>query len=509
MVRLRVCVLAAVLVVSAVAWAQPGGAAVRGVVRTYSEAEVLAFARLQDVTKSVRWGRLIPYAGAAVAAGSLIYAALDWFYKEAQRSTGTSLDEWSEGIATGSIAITAGARLLYAGESYASYGTAWWFYKPGGVLQSGGEASHNVPYKLSITESDRLEVFNDAYAQWCAIYCADGWFAVPNSYLTTGQVIGQNSCGVVVIGANTTARCYLVKTHEDLGDWIDNHPDAGPAARGVLNDYLQHQEGQPWWPYTYEEPYGPGSGIELDPVPNINQWYDNPYANPQLDTDGDGWPDWKEVVGGTDPLDPNDYPAYDPAPGEDPNDDPLPDRDGDGIPDVYDPCPAQASNKCNDAAEPEPEIEIPDDYMRDATGQAQLDVLTEILSELREDEQDDEPAGQPDAPMPELTPLSEPSLTWTVLEDVAAQIESAATNWWADAQTRLPFALGVAWLPAAPSIGAGECQGVQMTILGQEQEVGLCGTAIDSFLAGPGRAVLLAALLVGFYLATAQVVTRL
>lgn len=465
---------------------------------------MLAFARLQDVTKSVRWGRLIPYAGAAVAAGSLIYAALDWFYKEAQRSTGTSLDEWSEGIATGSVAITVGVRLTYPGESYAQYRTWWAYVNKAGQSVSGGNGGVSSPYKLGVTESDWLEVFNEAYAGWCALYCADGWFALPNAYVVTGNATPY--CGSV---GGVTSRCYLVKTLDDLGDWIDNHPDAGPAARGILNDYLQHQEGQPWWPYTYEEPYGPGSGIELDPVPNINQWYDNPYANPQLDTDGDGWPDWKEVVGGTDPLDPNDYAAYDPAPGEDPNDDPLPDRDGDGIPDVYDPCPAQASNKCNDAAEPEDPIEIPDDYMRDATGQAQLDVLNEILSELREDEQDDQPAGQPDAPMPELTPLSEPSLTWTVLEDVATQIESAATSWWADAQTRLPFALGVAWLPAAPSIGSGECQGVQMTILGQEQEVGLCGTAIDSFLAGPGRAVLLAALLVGFYLATAQVVTRL
>lgn len=464
---------------------------------------MLAFARLQDVTKSVRWGRLIPYAGAAVAAGSLIYAALDWFYKEAQRSTGTSLDEWAEGVAVGGVALTVSIRLLYPGTSYAEYGYAWSY--GGGSHQGGDPAGTTVPYKMSVTESDWMDAFGEAYAEWCAAHCDEGYFALVTTYVVSGQGCG----GLIVMGVLSAPRCYLVMAWDDLSDWIDNHPDAGPAARGILHDYLQHQEGQPWWPYTYEEPYGPGSGIELDPVPNINQWYDNPYANPQLDTDGDGWPDWKEVVGGTDPLDPNDYPAYDPAPGEDPNDDPWPDRDGDGIPDVYDPCPAQASNKCNDAAEPDPEIEIPDDYMRDATGQAQLDVLNEILSELREDEQDDQPAGQPDAPMPELTPLSEPSLTWTVLEDVATQIESAAMSWWADAQTRLPFALGVAWLPAAPSIGAGECQGVQMTILGQEQEVGLCGTAIDTFLAGTGRAVLLAALLVGFYLATAQVVTRL
>jgi hypothetical protein len=280
-----------------------------------------------------------------------------------------------------------------------------------------------------------------------------------------------------------------------------------------VTDYLEHEQQSGSWPYTYGKPYGPTGAVELQPAPNQNQWYDNPYANPALDTDGDGFEDWKEIVSGTDPVDPNSYPTVDPGtpqPGEDPYPDPYPDRDGDGVPDQFDPCPFDALNRCTDQQVPEVEpLEIPDDYMRDATGQAQLDVLNDILSELREDEQDDQPAGQPDAPMPELTPLSEPSLTWTVLEDVAAQIESAATSWWADAQGRLPFALGVAWLPAAPSIGAGECQGVQMTILGQEQQVGLCGTAIDTFLAGPGRAVLLAALLVGFYLATAQVVTRL
>lgn len=492
--------LAAVVLLSGVALAQPGAAAVRGAARTYSEAEVLAFARLQDVTKTVRWGRLVPYAGAAVAAGSLIYAALDWFYQEAQRATGTSLDEWSEGVATGAIAITAGARLLYAGESYASYGTAWWFYKPGGVLQSGGEASHNVPFKLSITESDRLEVFNDAYAQWCAFYCADGWFAVPNSYLTTGEVIGQSSCGVVVIGANTTARCYLVKTRQDLGDWIDNHPDAGPAARGILNDYLQHQGQQPWWPYTYAEPYGPGIGFEVDPVPNINQWYDNPYANPEVDTDNDGWPDWKEILVGTDPLDPSDRPVVDPTdPGE--GQDPLPDVDGDGIPDKYDPCPYQASNKCADQAEPEDPIEIPDDYAREVTAQEQLGVLQDILAELREDEDEGTVVpGEFAGADPELDDWTPWELTSSVWVDAQTVVETQIQTLRDTLSARQPFGY-LSWFPSSASVGSGDaCAAVSVPLGGEDRSINICDNPLDEFMHTVGRSALLALAVLSFSL---------
>lgn len=502
----RVAALVAVLLLPSIAGAQPGASAVRGAVRTYSEAEVLRLAGLQNVTKSVRWGRVIPYVGTAVAAGSLIYAALDWFYDQAKQSTGTALDDWYDSPGTGVVAarLSITCRYMINSSTY-RYGARADVYGPDGEHHSSGNASGGVcsggqiPLQgESVYEFLRrtaMPLFNAAYSA-CAgrCYWGAGWRVTGNGNYWEG-------------GSGLVSYQPL-----DLAELLRTDGQARGAVRArVLPDHLRHLEERPGWPYTYGEPYGPGVGFEVDPAPNINQWYDNPYANPQLDTDGDGWPDWKEVLAGPDPLDSNDYPAYDPAPGQDENQNPLPDRDGDGIPDIYDPCPAQASNKCNDGAEPDPEIEIPDDYMRDATGQAQLDVLRDILDALREQEdpEPDVPAGQPDAPLPQLSPLSEPSLTWTVLEDVASQMESAATAWWADAQTRLPFALGVAWVPAAPSVGAGDCQGVQMTILGQAQEVGLCGTAIDAFLAGPGRAVLLAALLVAFYLASAQVVTRL
>ncbi len=463
---------------------------------------MLASAGFQTVTKPLSWGRVVPYVGVAVAAGGLIYSALEWFYGQAQQASGTDLDGWyggTPGLAEAFVATISAANEGYAGANVRAS------YRLGGsgqVVELFGFRSEpyiSRPFSASLWG----EVFMGAAGAWRDAYpSGDRWSSDVSADAWVVSTVH------LLPGAHET-REYRVVIREPLADLLARSQPARRAARDIVRDYLANQDEQGSWPYTYEAPYGPATGIGLEPAPNINQWYDNPYANPALDTDGDGWPDWKEVLGGTDPLDPNDYPAYDPAPGEDPNENPLPDRDGDGIPDIYDPCPAQASNKCSDAAEPEDPIEIPDDYMRDATGQAQLNALNEILEELRRDEQDDTPAGQPDAPMPELSPLSEPSLTWTVFEDVASQMESAATSWWADAQTRLPFALGVAWVPAAPSVGAGDCQGVQMTILGQSQEVGLCGTAIDSFLAGPGRAVLLAALLVGFYLASAQVVTRL
>ena len=57
--------------------------------------EVSAMAGGADVVKQVRWGRLLPMATGATLVATGLVLALDWFYQEAQRATGTTLDDWA------------------------------------------------------------------------------------------------------------------------------------------------------------------------------------------------------------------------------------------------------------------------------------------------------------------------------------------------------------------------------------------------------------------------------
>ena len=75
-----------------------------------------------------------------------------------------------------------------------------------------------------------------------------------------------------------------------LSEWIQRHPD---AAQGVRQAVITYVDATP-----IGSPRSPYPGVELQPVPNPNQWTDNPFTRPDIDTDGDGWPDsieWYEA----------------------------------------------------------------------------------------------------------------------------------------------------------------------------------------------------------------------
>lgn len=96
----------------------------------------------------------------------------------------------------------------------------------------------------------------------------------------------------------------------------DLSPSAQREVSDAFDDYITENP-------TTLRPY-------LDPQPNENQWQDDPYADPMLDTDGDGWTDAQEYERGTDPSDPSSKPTR-------PDSDI--DTDGDGYPDNIDPAP--------------------------------------------------------------------------------------------------------------------------------------------------------------------------
>ncbi|WP_366083662.1 hypothetical protein [Thermus sp.] len=83
---------------------------------------------------------------------------------------------------------------------------------------------------------------------------------------------------------------------QDIYDFLQSlSPSDRQAAVNALRDQVV-------LPYVDNAPIGspasPLPGVRLDPAPNPNQWTDNPFTRPDIDTDGDGWPDsieWHEA----------------------------------------------------------------------------------------------------------------------------------------------------------------------------------------------------------------------
>lgn len=526
-------VAAAVLLVPSVGHAQAGATAVHGAARTYTTAEVLEMAGLRTVERTVSWGTIMRFAGGMVVAGSLIYSALDWFYDQAQQSTGTDLDtweatpvppqvEWSEVNAYTFVTSVAWR------DSYEAYAAAY-----------GAPCTELTGLRATSTYAS-----GGKYTAYSALNRNTGTIWQRYTYDQPSQAAAiqtAKSVAEVYYDAWTAANCA---EPQDLEDFLLTSPQAVDAVRTqVMPRYVDHLRDQTSaWPYTYAEPYGAGAGISIDPAPNQNQWYDNPYANPQLDTDGDGFADWEEWVAGTNPNNPNEYPTVSPNPatdtdgdgwsdadeaaaGTDPNDPddypagspaPAPDTDADGIPDQYDPCPFQASNACADGSESESDIEIPDDYAREPTLSQVLTQTTEvaetsertaeaaedILEELRQpidtvmvfDEP--EPFGEPD-----LSALQawapDTSAARVAFESAVGDVEEELSGIVAASEGKFPFGLFSIVADVPTFSGSGECVIVPLKILDASSNINLCQTPLDSFLVGTIRPALAALLTIG------------
>lgn len=295
----------------------------------------------------------------------------------------------------------------------------------------------------------------------------------------------------------------------------EGRPGMEQWAKGNTDAFMENRALEQGWPSTYGEPL---PGLSLTPSPNINQWYSNPYADPNLDTDGDGYKDWEEFVAGTDPNNSNEHPSTDivePEPDpSDPNYDPeepyepLPDRDGDGIPDQYDPCPYDALNRCmdDDRVRERLEIEFPDDYSREAT----LQDIRNLLQQMLEQEQGQEPE-EPEEPEEEPAPVDFGPISlvlpewqpWDITEEtfsnVSSHMETVLGNALDAGSGKLPF-LFSGWVPIVSLGGGGSCEGISMQLLGVSQDVGVCDTPVHTVLATTVRTALLAVMIIAFWL---------
>lgn len=488
--RRALLVLMVLLVASSVS-AQPGAVAVRQATRTWTEEQVLANVTGNNVAKSINWGRVVRYGGNILMAAGLVYTALEWFYDQAQQSTGTGLDDWGDGIA-GQIAFNC---LIYAPQYSEGLLTCQTGGGNTGTLLANGSLGRIV---------DHPPLPQDWFDAWSA--AAPNWSGLPGEFTTPGVWVGPGAEGHSCQGVTgrQSRRCYLAVGRPDLEALLRGDPGALGAIRNqVLPDYLSSVENQSNWPYTYGEPYGSGQGVQLQPAPNQNQWYDNPYANPQLDTDGDGWPDWKEVLAGTDPNDENSFPTVDPAPDTEPGQDPLPDTDGDGIPDIYDPCPYDAMNRCADGEVAQDPIEIPDDYAREITlqGIAQDAAGTRTATERTADateqirdllEGQEELTGE--ATMPEL------EAAWS---GVVTRLEASLASIRTAAEGKVGFNAG-GIIPQLTASGGGSCEEITITLLGITRPLGWCGSSFYNLVTTWGRNGIALIMLIGFAFASAR-----
>ncbi|WP_293178310.1 hypothetical protein, partial [Oceanithermus sp.] len=236
-------------------------------------------------------------------------------------------------------------------------------------------------------------------------------------------------------------------------------------------------------------------GLDLDPAPNGNQWFDNPFFDPLLDTDNDGWPDWFEFDLYSDPSNPASQPpstadpdndGFDNATERDAGTDPTDpnsrpdvdvdqDSDGDGIKDSADPCPSDPTNTC------QPE----------------------------EDPQEDD---IPDPSEPSLTPVELPQFDQPALPDISSRFDQIEANFqdrlgtlWSTLQDRFPVGMS-RWIPAPPSVSGGSCD---MSITLQipdlpSAQVDICDNPVMQWAATTGRQLVLVSLMVGFLFAVAR-----
>ena len=449
------------------------GPAVDAAIRNLEKAEVVQLAE-SSVTKTIRWGRYVRYGGALVIGASLVLTALDWFYNEARKSTGTSLDDWWNLTGTTVWVAVVGDPFCQNGAQYYRWyanSHEWSSSNIGNTRQYAGDCgadyvAHFEQYKLS------------RYALHPVTRAPD-LTAVPSDVLAD-------------FASPTQAWVRGGGDRPPLPDWIQSHPDAADGVKQALTDYINEQDAQGNIPQSFAEPL---PGLTLDPAPTGNQWYDNPFFNPYEDTDGDGWPDWFEWDTGADPSNAGSQPLLTADPdgdgydngsernaGTDPTDpnsrpgvDQDQDADGDGLKDSADPCPNDPNNMCQPEEEENPD-EIPDPT---------------------------EPTLSP-VDLPRLDPPDLPDPTGR-FDQIRTNFEQNLQNLWDTLQDRFPVGMA-RWIPAPPSVSGGSCD-MQVNLEIPDlppANIDLCNNPVMQWAASTGRRIVLASLMVGFLFAIAR-----
>lgn len=275
--------------------------AVRSAVQDLSTAEVVQWTG-GSVRKNASLGRYVRWGGAIILGSALVYTALDYFYNVLKAQTGTPLDQWyfwsSPYVEVGGC-IDRGSYREWVAVAYVN----------------GQQVNTYTVVNYAKCDVPALQSFTQVwYEQHLVRNYPSVLQGVPTRYAPPppGTCPSGWTCIAVVPELGRPS----------LPDWLQSNPDAADGVKQAVTRYLDSNPiGSPSAPYP---------GVRFEPTPNPNQWTDNPFTRPDLDTDGDGWPDsvewheanrrgvpWPDLINN-----PQVYP------------DPYADPDGDGYPNL-------------------------------------------------------------------------------------------------------------------------------------------------------------------------------
>ena len=326
--------------------------AIRSTVQGMTLDEIIQWSNAQ-FRKQAAIGRYVRWGGAIVLGSALVYTALDWFYNSLKAQSGTSLDQWYYWNAVSDW-------LYYVRERDCDiyFGKYVWFLSYRNANREWDWMSPD-----SCTAPDPAKAQAEALARW-------------------GSRSGYTWYGPVKVDGRNVWYYVPAQSRPSLSDWLQSHPDAANGVKQAVTRYLDSN--------PISSPTAPYPGVQLEPVPNPNQWTDNPFTRPDIDTDGDGWPDpveWREANRRYAP-----WPDYinDPARHPDPNED----ADGDGYSNLEE---VQLGTDPYDPAS-RPSTRTPTSPWTDTDGDGYSDA-----EEISKGTNPNDPASHPDTP-PEQKP---------------------------------------------------------------------------------------------------------
>lgn len=453
--RLFACLLVGLALAGPISYAQPSPTAfqtaIANTVQGFTLNEIIQwsdaqFARTASVGRYVRWG------GSIVIGSALVAAGLDYFYNYLRSQTGTSLDSW----------------------------------------QNSGQALQVVAACLGTSQYDRnvacdyVVVYDQYSCEQIAEYPRQlglSFAAILQQYATGTYLPSGGLCQ----GPGTTQRTFgpsiaVPLQRQTLPDFLRSNPDAAEGVKQAVVRYIND--------HAPNSPSNPYPGVRLDPPPNPNQWTDNPYTRPDIDTDGDGWPDSiesKEAVRRHSPIpdlvnDPNQHPDPDADPdgdgwstadevkyGTDPYDpsshpsarnpsNAAPDTDGDGWPDDVEIASGTDPNDPN--SHPDGDPPQTDDTWPGGPGRVQpgrLDLPSAPAEDLR--------------PLPEVEPFWAP-FQQQVLDRWNTEVSTIRNT----ASHKFPFGIVSILSPHVSTDGA-ECS-FPLPIAHADSRIDICSTPI-------------------------------
>jgi hypothetical protein len=530
--------------------------AVRGTL-TIAPAQVAASITPYQRAWSVAAGAGRRYGGVLLIGATVVTAALQWYYDQAQLAASPSLDAWWGGP-SGMPTPTWGPENQPDGgqQTNSAFTSAY----------QAACAAAGVSCALSYI------VFQQQYSggkSWITVWLRNAAHGTIYHYqsLTNEKDYGMGRyynygagySGFLEWGREVATAVYA----EYLGTLgqaiageplsLDAHLAAHPNDRNVIADtvfpaYVEHGTNVTD-PHTWPTPYGARMpGVSASPAMNRNTWSGDPYSDSTVDSDGDGVPDWAELRHGTDPHNPGSRPS--------PTGDA--DRDGhsnqaewDALTDPLDPTdyPSGTPNVNPDAVATETAIheataaiqqldsnihellagvstsalqteQLAEAYaLRGALSDGlasllasqtdtatsvaeQTEAVRDLLEELQRTEQE-----YAEVLMPAVGVFAAPDLStmtaWapdlaparTALQEAAANSAQHLDGVFTAAQGKFPFGF-VDMLDVPDQVGS-ECLSVPLTLMGVTETMNLCDSPLDPFLVTFVRPLLIALMTFG------------